>query len=132
LCTLDDVAKGVPVRELRSILSDVAGRRDHLLVTRNGNPAAALISVDEHEALEETAELLSDPDARAARPARRAAFVAGRLRSDHLPGHRERSHAARGGHPPSGRRVSPRSAVRPRARRRPVERWLAAIGDDDV
>jgi PHD/YefM family antitoxin component YafN of YafNO toxin-antitoxin module len=32
-------------------------------VTRNGAPAAALIPVDEYEALEETAEVLSDADA---------------------------------------------------------------------
>jgi PHD/YefM family antitoxin component YafN of YafNO toxin-antitoxin module len=34
-----------------------------VLVTRNGTPAAALIPIDEYEALEETAEILSDPDA---------------------------------------------------------------------
>jgi antitoxin YefM len=59
------MAKTVPVRELRSnlseLLSDVADRRDHVLVTRNGRPAAALVPVDEYEALEETAEILSDP-----------------------------------------------------------------------
>ena len=64
------MAKTVPVRELRSNLSrfldDVAERRDHLLVTRHGRPAAALVPVDEYEALEETAEILSDPDAIAA------------------------------------------------------------------
>ncbi len=64
------VAKIVPVRELRSNLSrfldDVADRRDHVLVTRNGRPAAALVPIDEYEALEETAEILSDPDALAA------------------------------------------------------------------
>ena len=64
------MAKVVPVRELRRelsrLLSDVADRRDHVLVTRNGRPAAALIPVDEYEALEETAEILSDPDALAA------------------------------------------------------------------
>jgi antitoxin YefM len=53
------------VREFRSnlseLLSDVADRRDHVLVTRNGRPAAALVPVDEYEALEETAEILSDP-----------------------------------------------------------------------
>lgn len=62
--------KTVPVRELRSnlssLLDDVSDRRDHVLVTRNGAPAAALIPVDEYEALEETAEILSDPDALAA------------------------------------------------------------------
>jgi antitoxin YefM len=59
------VAKIVPVREFRTklseLLSDVADRRDHVLVTRNGKPAAALVPVDEYEALEETAEILSDP-----------------------------------------------------------------------
>lgn len=65
--TRDVMAKTVPVRELRSrlseLLSDVADRRDHVLVTRNGRPAAALVPIDEYEALEETAEVLSDPDA---------------------------------------------------------------------
>jgi antitoxin YefM len=37
-----------------------------VLVTRNGVPAAALVLIDEYEALEETAEILSDPDAIAA------------------------------------------------------------------
>ena len=41
-------------------MSDVADRRDHVLVTRNGKPAAALVPIDEYEALEETAEILSD------------------------------------------------------------------------
>ncbi|MGH2955245.1 MAG: type II toxin-antitoxin system Phd/YefM family antitoxin [Solirubrobacterales bacterium] len=61
------MAKSVPVREFRSnlsgFLSDVADRREHVLVTRNGRPAAALVPVDEYEGLEETAEILSDPDA---------------------------------------------------------------------
>lgn len=64
------VAKTVPVREFRSnlsrLLSDVADRRDHVLVSRHGRPAAALVPIDEYEALEETAEILSDPDAVAA------------------------------------------------------------------
>ena len=32
-----------------------------MLVTRNGKPAAALVPIDEYQALEETAEILSDP-----------------------------------------------------------------------
>lgn len=62
--TLAAVAKTVPVREFRtnlsSLLSEVADRRDHVLVTRNGKPAAALVPIDEYQALEETAEILSD------------------------------------------------------------------------
>lgn len=58
------IAKTVPVREFRTklieLLSDVADRRDHVLVTRNGKPAAVLVPIDEYEALEETAEILSD------------------------------------------------------------------------
>jgi antitoxin YefM len=64
------MAKIVPVRELRSelarLLDDVVDRREHVVVTRHGRPAAALIPIDEYEALEETAEILSDPDALAA------------------------------------------------------------------
>lgn len=64
------MAKTVPVRELRRnlsrLLSDVADRRDHVLVSRHGKPAAVLVPLDEYEALEETAEILSDPDALAA------------------------------------------------------------------
>lgn len=41
----------------------MSNRRDHVVVTRNGAPAAALVPIDEYEALEETAEILSDPDA---------------------------------------------------------------------
>lgn len=59
------VTKTIPVRDFRSnlaqVLSDVADRRDHVVVTRNGRPAAALVPIDEYEALEETAEILSDP-----------------------------------------------------------------------
>ena len=64
------VAKYVPVREFRSrlseLLDEVADRRDHILVTRNGKPAAAMVPIDEYEAIEETAEILSNPDAIAA------------------------------------------------------------------
>jgi prevent-host-death family protein len=64
------VSKTVPARELRNdlahLLDDVADRREHVVVTRRGRPAAVLIPVDEYDALEETAEILSDPDALAA------------------------------------------------------------------
>ena len=58
------MSKTVPVREFRTHLADlldeVADRREHVTVTRHGRPAAVLVPVDEYEALEETAEILSD------------------------------------------------------------------------
>lgn len=38
----------------------MADRREHVAVSRRGRPAAVLVPVDEYEALEETAEILSD------------------------------------------------------------------------
>jgi antitoxin YefM len=62
-----NMAKAVPVAEFRrnlaELLRDVADRREHVLVTKNGQPAAAVIPADEYLALEDTAEILSDPDA---------------------------------------------------------------------
>ncbi len=64
------VAKTVGVRDLRAALADlldeVADRREHVVVTRHGRPAAVLIPVEEYDALEETAEILSDVDTLAA------------------------------------------------------------------
>lgn len=64
------MAKFIPVRELRknlsSVLDDVGHRGEAVFVTRNGTPTAALISIDEYEGLEETAEILSDPETVAA------------------------------------------------------------------
>jgi antitoxin YefM len=65
-----DMSKTVPVREFRTHLADlldeVADRREHVTITRRGRPAAVLVPVDEYEALEETAEILSDEGALAA------------------------------------------------------------------
>ena len=64
LRTLAVVTKIVPVRELRNELASMIDRvvdlREHVVVTRRGRPAAVLIPVDEYQALEETAEILSD------------------------------------------------------------------------
>ena len=60
------MSKTVPVRDLRSELSQVidqvADLREHVIVTHHGRPAAVLVPVDEYEALEETAEILSDAE----------------------------------------------------------------------
>ena len=56
----------MPVRDFRThlaeLLDKVVDRREHVTVTRRGRPAAVLVPVDEYEALEETAEILSDED----------------------------------------------------------------------
>lgn len=58
-----------PVRAVRDHLSEFVDRaeREHerVVVTRNGRPAAVLIGYDDLAALEETLEILSDPDAMA-------------------------------------------------------------------
>jgi antitoxin YefM len=60
------MSKIVPSREFRThlaeLLDEVADRREHITVTRRGRPAAVLVPVDEYEALEETAAILSDDD----------------------------------------------------------------------
>jgi antitoxin YefM len=54
-----------PLRAVRDHLSDFVDRaeREHerIVVTRNGRPAAVLIGYDDLAALEETLEILADP-----------------------------------------------------------------------
>jgi prevent-host-death family protein len=60
------MSKAVPVRDFRrqlaELLDEVVDRHEHVTVTRHGRPAAVLIPVHEYEALEETAEILSDDE----------------------------------------------------------------------
>jgi antitoxin YefM len=64
------MAKTVPFTEARTSLSElfdeVEQRHEHVIVTRNGRPAAVVVSADEYEALEETLEILGDEDTLAA------------------------------------------------------------------
>jgi prevent-host-death family protein len=57
-----------PLRAVRDHLSEFVDRaeREHerVVVTRNGRPAAVLIGYDDLAALEETVEILADPQAR--------------------------------------------------------------------
>lgn len=67
----------LPLAEIKKRLSEIVDgveqRHDRVLLTRNGRPAAIIISPDELEALEETLEILSDPKAmREIRQAERA------------------------------------------------------------
>lgn len=48
---------------LSEIVDKVEGHHERVTLTRNGKPAAVLISPEDLEALEDTLELLSDPRA---------------------------------------------------------------------
>lgn len=49
---------------LSELVDRVAREHDRIVLTRNGVPAAVLISTDDLEAIEDTLELLSEPGAR--------------------------------------------------------------------
>lgn len=49
--------------QLSTLVDQVEDTHDRVLITRNGKPAAILISPEELESLEETLEILSDPAA---------------------------------------------------------------------
>jgi len=50
---------------LSRYVDEVEGQHERVTITRNGKPAAVLVSVDDLEGLEETLEVLRDPDLRA-------------------------------------------------------------------
>jgi prevent-host-death family protein len=56
----------LPLSEVKARLSEliarVEGQQDRVVITRNGRPCAVLISPDDLEGLEETLEIMSDPD----------------------------------------------------------------------
>lgn len=60
------MAKTVPFTEARAklseLLDELARRHEHVVITRNGRPAAVLVPPEEQEVLEETLEILQDED----------------------------------------------------------------------
>jgi prevent-host-death family protein len=50
-------------KRLSEIIDGVEKRHDRVVLTRNGKPAAVIMSPEELESLEETLEILSDPKA---------------------------------------------------------------------
>lgn len=56
----------IPFTEAKAHLSDLVDRvlteRERITVTRNGRPAAVLINPDELESIEETLDILRDPE----------------------------------------------------------------------
>lgn len=57
----------LPLADIKARLSEIVDRvqrrHERITLTRNGRPAAVLISPEDLEALEDTLEILSDPDA---------------------------------------------------------------------
>jgi prevent-host-death family protein len=57
----------LPLSEIKKRLSEIVdgveSTHDRVVLTRNGRPAAVIISPDDLEALEETVEILSNPAA---------------------------------------------------------------------
>ncbi len=75
----------VPFTEARAklteLLDQVNERHEHVVITRNGRPAAVVLSSDEYEALAETLEVLEDDDALEALRESEADVRAGRVYS---------------------------------------------------
>lgn len=59
----------IPISEAKDRLTELADRaareHDHFTLTRNGRPHAVIVSVAEWESLQETLEILADPEMRA-------------------------------------------------------------------
>lgn len=69
MTTILDMTEMLPLAEVKARFSAMVDRvedhHDRITVTRNGRPAAVLISVDDLAGLEDTLDLLSDPVAMA-------------------------------------------------------------------
>lgn len=60
------MAKILPISDVKArlpeLVTGVQEREDQVIVTRNGKPAAMLVSYAEYESLKETLDVLSDPE----------------------------------------------------------------------
>jgi prevent-host-death family protein len=60
------MAKILPISEVKArlpeLVTSVEEREEEVIVTRNGKPAAMLVSYAEYERLKETLDVLSDPE----------------------------------------------------------------------
>ncbi len=81
MTTIVVMTESLPLATVKSKLSEMVDRVEHthdrIVVTRHGKSVAVLISTDELASLEDTLELLSDPDAMAAIAESRAAYADG-------------------------------------------------------
>ena len=64
------MSETLPLATVKARLSEIVDRvvreQERVVITRNGRPAAVLISPDDLEGLEETLAIMSDPDLMAA------------------------------------------------------------------
>lgn len=76
------MAKTLPISEVKARLPElvrgVEEREEEVVVTRNGRPAAVLVSYAEFERLKETLDVLSDPDLMRQIEESRAFYASGR------------------------------------------------------
>ena len=60
------MTKTLPLSEVKiklsAIIAGVVRRSDEVIITRNGKPAAVLISADEYDSWRETQEIKRDPE----------------------------------------------------------------------
>ena len=60
------MAKILPISEVKAKLPELVNRveefEDEIIVTRNGRPAAMLVSYADYERMKETLDVLSDPE----------------------------------------------------------------------
>ena len=77
------MSDSLPLAEIQAHLSEIVDRveREHhrFVLTRNGRPAAVILSPHDLEALEDTLDLLSDPRATAEIESSRADVHVGRV-----------------------------------------------------
>lgn len=83
------MSETLPLAEIKAHLSEIVdrveGQHERVVLTRNGRPAAVLISPEDLEALEDTLELLADPTARAEIEQARREVAGGKgIRADEL------------------------------------------------
>ena len=84
------MSETIPFTEAKAHLSEIVDRvlreQESVVVTRNGRPAAVLLSPDDLDSLEETVEILRDEDLMASlRKSRKQAAAGKRLKlKDHL------------------------------------------------
>jgi len=68
-------------KDLSKIVDEVSNVHEHVTITRQGKPAAVVMSADEFESWQETMEIMADPKAMAAIRRGEKDIKAGRVRS---------------------------------------------------